>query len=530
MADSVVPVPPSPGIDYHIRIRSPLIEVLSPALFTVFGLFLPAAQAVGFSPGFELTLSVLLLIVSGSLHLIDRQLERVRAAGFLVRARELFAVLVASALLIWAFVERPFPELVRGADFWIGIVAVAALFMFSSLLRRTFSARAFFVNAVLRAVTTKRPDSLAATSIAAATREFSIEAGEASNGASRSRHLLVFFIVWTIGVLVVEEWILGRADLVLEIGLIVTAVDLLFGLTILGRMEEDQRLMTEGIRPARQGASLKALMGGTLFVLLAGVALLAASRPALVSPERLSALLAWIAWLISLIPSPKPRPYTPPPVARSAAPPRAPMFDQLGRLPTGHTSELFARILTYLGWTLLGVVAAALLWILVSPLFRIDYRKSGPGALLNGVLLWAKGLIKGFSRYVRGLIEGVTQLGNAGNRSDSAGPSKRRTQARRETKRGRAGLMTLILGGGGRRFNRAFFRLVRWGEGQGVPFSRSMGPYEFVEKVGNRVPSLRDNLNTIGLLYEQQLFAPTPLGAAELAEYFKRIGEVVRRE
>ncbi len=507
-----------------IKLGSPFVVVILPLAFVIFGVFVPLSSLLHTSRRFGLLLSILLAGSATLLYLIDN--GRPRPPAFLSNVRALAATLLLSGLGIWAVAGDPFDSYLRSAELWITVALVTLLFLLRTVLQRGLNVRRFFVQAVLRSVNAPSEASIALQSVAGATREFSVEAGEAASGVTRVRRLLIFFLIWSLGALVVDGWVLHRQNVLLQVGLALTAVAVLFGLTLLGRMDEEQRLLTEGLLPSREGSRLRSLLAGLLFALALLLSLFAASAPPLLSESALRQIMAWLAWLIHLLPSPKPRAYTPPPPPRAPTPHHSPLFDQLKALPAMQGSDLIGRILTYLGWTIAGAAALGVLWLLVAPIFRADYGSEGLRGRLRSMGLYLSRLLANAARWARELIGAFGGFQNPGEGASA----EERTTKRRTLPRRRGGLLSSLFGTGGRRFSRAYLRVVRWGEARGVPFSHSDGPREYLERVERKAPESRDLLELIGELYERHLFSPRPLSAEQMSAYFKAIGEVVKHE
>lgn len=508
-----------------LKLGSPFVVALLPTAFVVFAVLVPFSGLVDTSRLFGALLSIVLAGSAAAGYLIDDR--RPRPPALLSNVRALTATLLVSGLVVWAVAGEPPAAYVRGAELWITLASVTLLFLLRAALQRGLAVRRFFVQAVLHAVNTPGESTLAHRSVAGATREFSVEAGEAAAGVTRARRVLIFFLLWSLGTLILDGWVLHHQDGLLQFGLTLTSVAVLFGLTLLGRMDEEQRLLTEGVLPSREGSRLRSLLAGLLFAVALLVSVFAASAPPFLSESTLHRILAWIAWLIHLLPSPKPRAYAPPPPPRVPTPHRPPLFDQLKALPAAQGAGLLGHILTYLGWTIAGLAALGILWVLVAPIFRADYRTVGLRGRLRSAASYLSRLLEGATRWARELVAAFGGFQGPEERADGA---ERASRKRRTSPRRRGGLLSSLFGTGGRRFSRAYLRVVRWGEARGVAFSRSDGPREYLERVEREAPESREPLRLIGELYERHLFSPRPLSSEQMSAYFKAIGEVVKHE
>lgn len=506
-----------------------LVVVSTPVLFVVFGVVLPIGGAVGLDSSFEVLLGLLLAASGAAVYLVERQLMRVRRTGVASEIREIVVLLLANGLLVWGFLRQPLGQVVRGAELWTAVASVSLVWALVGVFRRTMARREFYVEAVARAAETKTPDRMESEAVAAATRDFSFEAGEAAESVTKCRRWTIFFIVWQAGVLVVAEWAMNRLNIAQEIGICFSVAVALYDLVVLGRMREDQRLLAEGLMPTKKGVRIKSAVSGSIFAAAGTASLLFALRTAFIPRSALESFFAWIVSLLARIPSPTQRPFAPSPISRALPKPPRELSDGLAGLPSAHGSEILAQLLGYLGWTLLALLALAFLWLLVSPLFRLRLRRGELFAVLWEMVRQAG---RSLTRSFRGLVEAVGLL--IGLRHDRAllgtrGSVADNTRAEKRTRRRASiALFRAVFGGKDHRFRRAFQRFVSWGEQHGVPFSTAVAPKEYADLVGRRVPELAGELARIADLYEQHLFAPRPLSADALERYFTAIKGVIR--
>lgn len=510
-----------------LELSRPLIVVAAPVVFVVFGLFVPTARALGEPVGAQLLFSLLFGVVGAAVYLAERRFHRTRVSGAAVRIREFVVLVFAVALIEWGLLGTMPSLLLARPLFWIGEVAALIVFAFVTGLQSQLGRREFFFGAVRRAVKSHTGEAAQGGIVMAAARDFGIEAGEAEDGMRRVRRWLIFFVVWFIGLLVVTAWVLriaGEGEQLLIAG---SSAVVIAAIIALGRMGEEHDLVMSGLLPSPRGSSLGLFILAPLFLLSAALALVLATRPAPISDATLAAIGAWIAWLFSLIPSPKRHSAPPPPSHHPAAPIRPPSFAQLHKLPQAHTSQLLHTILVYAGWTILALLVAGFIWLLISPLFRMQYRR---GSLARSLRNAIRGLLASFRRALARLREATASVGGLRGEERPAALDRaddERGEPRRRRRRG--GLFGALFGGPNRRFARAFLRLAKWGEQRGVPFSRSTGPREYVELVGERLPELRGELSEIALLFERHLFSPRPLTAEQMADYYSKISEVTHR-
>lgn len=512
------------------KLRSPLVAVAAPALFVIFGLFIPFVRLLDLALAARIAIPLLVAAVAGVTALVDRRLAGLHIGGAAAASREFVVLLLGCALIMWGVLRAPLVKLVTRPELWIALAAATAVWLLSGVFRRSLAQREFFLASVLRAVESGSRDPSRSEALRAATRDFAIEAGEAQEALSKARRWLVFFLVWYVGMLTLLAWILGSAAEGEQIGICVSAVVALAALAVLARMGEDQHLIMEGVLPSHEGSLLSSTVSVSLFLLCGLLALLLALLPAGIPQSTVAAIVAWLLALLARIPSPEVHGGAPPP-ARPFPSPRPEFLGHLRSLPPAHGWELVGKILTYLGWSLLALVAAGIIWVLISPLFRLKGHRLDMPTLIRAT--WRRtlnSLTAASGRMIDALsiLLGLRVHAGRGSFEEPAQSSERRP--RNAVGRRGARMIDVLFGSSDRRFVRAFFKLVRWGEGHGVSFTRSVGPVEFAERLATRVPEASGKLSEIALLYEEHLFSAQPLSGARLATYFHRIEEVVRHE
>jgi hypothetical protein len=394
----------------------------------------------------------------------------------------------------------------------VWLLLIATQWLFSAAIYRALDRRALFRESVER---------WGHGDPAAAYRSFADEAGEALAAVRRIRRIVRFFAVWSIAMLILVEWILRRPFPVWEEVLLGAA--LLVELAVmkpLGAWEEEQTLMGEGIRMNES----ERLVGNASALLLAvpclALAVLLGLAPALLPDSLIAAFFHWLASLfnhpVRAVGPP------PPPPAAPAFPTRPEILQKLAGGPPPAPSLLLQEILRFIGRALLVLLGLATLWFLIHPLIRgrrgagrtpFDLIASIPRRLrllLSALLEWMRSL--GAAVRASGDVEGVKGL--------------RAMIARVGRARGRRAPAPSA---SARRFVRSFFRLVRWAEGKGVPFSGSFGPLEYARLICAHIPEAGPAAEGVALLFERNQYSGVPLSGQALSAYYEGIRTVMKK-
>jgi hypothetical protein len=174
---------------------------------------------------------------------------------------------------------------------------------------------------------------------------------------------------------------------------------------------------------------------------------------------------------------------------------------------------------------LIGIPGVAFLIALIAPLFR---RSGGKVHPLVSVWKW-------FSRFSASVASAIR------NMRSSFRKFKKRSKIRRS-------LLDNLFGGGRseeeeedrdrrpgffRRLTLAkniktFLRLIRWGEKHGARFAAYLGPKEYLDDVGLKVPDIRQTLMEIAELFEEQLFSTHEITDEKNSAYYSKVRTVLK--
>ena len=501
-----------------------LLAVIVPELFLLSGLLIPARMVVPMHAAVTAVLPVLLLAVGSVGYAVDRFLTRERIPGFIAKLREGILVLAGSILLVWGLLRlsasdgrMTFLDAASTFDFWTVLILVSSQWLFTSAVYRSFRIRSAFLAAITRQ---------GEEHLAEAYRDFADEAGDAAAALRRLRRMVAFFAVWNILLALIVEWILRvRLGWGEELFLALTLLLYLIVLKLLRDRAFEQSLLADGIL-LHDAERLIADAGAIILMAVSLVAsiLFALLPPAL--PESLiGALLAWIGGLFRGSPHAMAAPPPPPQLQPNFAPPEA--LRRLGTAMPSHPSQFLADLLRVLGWCLLGALIAAVIWLLVAPLFRARPPKGRLLSRLAQSLSRAvRGGLAGLAAWIRGIVSAMHSVGDVRWGEGRMRAIVERASSERSGRTGHQGLGA----GSTHRFLRAFLKVIRWGERRGVAWSPSDGPLEYVRMVGSRTPESLPLLVDVALLYERQLYSPRPLPPEAVSEYYQKIRGVLRNE
>lgn len=80
------------------------------------------------------------------------------------------------------------------------------------------------------------------------------------------------------------------------------------------------------------------------------------------------------------------------------------------------------------------------------------------------------------------------------------------------------------------RVSRAFLRLIRWGNRQGLVFTNVTAPGSYALKLSERFPGHKETIAFVADCFEQAVYSPLPLGKERLGEYECAVRNIVRQK
>ncbi len=298
------------------------------------------------------------------------------------------------------------------------------------------------------------------------------------------------------------------------------AVGGVVAIAVLNNAAEDQLLSAEGVsltpfyRRRRQIYVLAILATAVV-----AVALYARSS-SLLPLDLFEPLLAWLARLFDR--KRELRPYRPPTPGMGR--PELDLLRQL-RLDSSGPSPLLEllRFLLRVIWNvirllLLALLAYFLIAPLVSPTLRRRVRALRPLAFVREQL---RRLMRALSEMLRDIAAWLRRPAGARARAKTG----RRRSWHRRLRFQRRGLfkrweMGTVL--------RAYVRLLRWGERQGVRFRAPIAPREYLGLVARVRPECAAELGEAGQILEESLYSPRRAGRDRIQRYLRIVKELVR--
>lgn len=289
---------------------------------------------------------------------------------------------------------------------------------------------------------------------------------------------------------------------------------------VLNNAAEDQLLSAEGVSlpPFYRRRRLIYVLAIIAAAVLA-VALYA-RRTSLLPLDLFEPLLAWLARLFD-----RRRQMRPFPMPSPGA--RRPEIDLLRRLnleDTGPSAllELLRFLLRVIGNVVRVILLAALAYFLIAPLASPTLRRR---VRALRPLAFARDQVRRLLRVLADMVRDI--LGWL--RRPAGGRPRERTGSRRSWHRRlrlrRRGLfkaweMGTVL--------RAYVRLLRWGERQGVRFRLPIAPREYLDLVARARPEQAAALGEAGAILEESLYSPRRAGRERIQRYLRIVREVVR--
>ena len=365
-------------------------------------------------------------------------------------------------------------------------------------------------------------------------REFSAEAGDSEKAITRVKRILLFFQVIVILLLFS---LLAFGSGVRPVYVVLSFFHVGFGLfflVLLNHFLEEQSYLGDGLQITTK---LNTRWFMAFFVVLAlGIilTLIVVGNDSLLPASYIGQFFRGIdEWFANrardVVPKYKPQSSDGAPLMSDLANAR----DRLaGDLSMGEKrSEVLANILRIVAFSLLGLIGVGLIVFLVRPLFSKESRENMKnrhpiqfvkskllaffqfvGKALSGIVKWLKSPKKGVRRFTQAIADRL--------RESPVFSREARLARKREAERSK-------LRQHGREI-RAFVRVIRWGEGLGVKFRKSLGPMAYVDLVGKAVPESQGALYAVAGIFEEIMYSQHSVPESRTEEYFQTIRDLVQ--
>jgi hypothetical protein len=511
---------------FHRSSVHPLISILLPYLFLfatdamlrriVLDQFIPAAPT-----GFW----ILMLAVGIAEAALANVLFRQRIGGLLPRLRELLLILVLSLVLLMTL-----KRYVAGGDFnpvkpeiLYCLSLVLVQWVLSFVVHLAFRQREILLASVV---------GVAPQDLQAKVRGMAAEEQVLERRLGGVKKLLLFFQVAVLFLCLFAAGQAGRLDPVLvTLTAVHLGVGILFLVLINGFLDE-QLHQAEGIELSR--TLLRRRFLAFLAIVAAAILLVVplVGKKSLLPPTFISNLY------YSLVPDLTTRIAQQVEAAeqKKKAEEEGPSGLQIekpnleGLQGTQKASPLLTRLAKIAGFTLLGILGAAVLYFAARPLFSRDVwtqiRNAHPLRMLKRKILDALARIRGafgqfllFLRSPRKSMRASLRAGMARIRGDAGARAQERESARAMT-RGRKRQLDQVV--------RDFVRLVRWGEKKGVRFDKAIAPMDYVASLGKTLPQTKELLDEVGLLFEEIVYSNHQVGEPAQSSYSRSMRKILR--
>jgi hypothetical protein len=291
---------------------------------------------------------------------------------------------------------------------------------------------------------------------------------------------------------------------------------------VLHGFEEEQLLLGSGVPVPLRLQRRRILFCLSILAIAGGLVVLAARNASLLP---LSALIAFLRKLASLIPFPAGRSWTE--SLQLTLVERQRFYNSMLRPqplpPVSPLALLLVELARRLFRTLVGTgLFLFLLFPLLSQEFRDRLREMKPLAALLAKLkkslrFWGRFWLRilhwlRLSR--RPAVLTVDETGQADRASRGARYAVRRLSLRKRVQMGRV--------------QRAFAALLQWGEAQGIPYRFFYTPQEYAELLTAAIPAGREQLAIIVEVFEEAIFSTHLILSARMSGYFQAIRSVRR--
>lgn len=510
-------------VERYARLTIPFVAVLSPFLF-LWTLYLALRGAVldGFMaplPGFF----PFLLLAVGTLDVLV-SLRQQRFSGTGAKLREIAIVIIGAYLLL--LLTRG--DLVQGdfdptkPDVIAGLALVVLQWLISLGLFRALAHRTHF----LRLCADAPPETRAKH-----VQELNSEHSSADDGLDTVRRVLLWLGAVLLVVVIAAHGIAsGVVIRGTETLLILYTAHLLLALFILNRAKTEHALLSDGLEMPEEALRHQTwlFIGITALVALAVLPIVGkeSAFPARYLAEFVQTLDERLfgSETMTLRPSET--------TGRIARREREDFEIQRDYAdPTVDTSTpLTQRIARIVGIAVLGLIGVGVLYFLVRPLFserdgefnlaagiarlrsRFQTIMASIPKAIRDLVAWLRRPKRGLRSAAKGLLQRI---------QESPLPVARK---RKSWEAGRSRSDRKALG----KAVRAFVRVVRWGERQGVPYSVATPPLEYVQRLNHRTENPNPQLTEAAELFEEIVFSPTAPEDSKIAALIEKVTQALR--
>ncbi len=507
----------------YTRFVHPLLSVYIPFMFiTVVGVILVgstfAMRNVQLFPPF---FPLILLLAGVAETITGNMLHTERVSGVLPRLRELILVMIVSLGLILLF----FGDLTgRGlnlarANIWLSLIVVVVQWLLTLRIHTRLRDRELF----LSFFADKEPRTFQEIY---ATHNH--EGGNALEGLRSVRKLVLVLFGIAFAVLILLTWGAQLAIAGMQ-GILVFAFFASFFLiaSMLERSTEMLRVLASGHVVRREQVRQKNATMILLFAFASLVTLPLVGREAWLPADHLAS--AWDR-LVELLTLDRVMTAVEAPPGPSFGPQeQQPDLPPLGAAEGARAPSGLAEIFRYVGFGLLGLLAAGFLAFLVMPIVRM--RGSGTSlkqAVGKAFQNLAAGIRGGWAAFVNAIRRAMMHGRRVGRLISNVRDQARAATVAREAvaaNRARISKEERKIHG---KVLKAFMRFVRWARRHDVAFDLSLAPREFSEMVASRVPDQRVACLEIADIFEEIVYSHHEIGSQLQARYHEKVTSVVR--
>jgi hypothetical protein len=460
----------------------------------------------------------LLLLAAGMAEAgVSNYLYKEKVGEFLPRLRELILILIISFFILFLLTG----DLFRGnwkilrLEIIYPLVVIIFMWSFSYYVHQKLRNRELFLSMLI---------GVEEKDLAKTFREFHFEAGQSIDGIKSIRRLIIGFqIIIFVLVLVVSSMNARLSAGTTALILIHFAFGMIFFFSLNGFLQS-QDLFGAGFQVSKEIQSRR-FRFTMLVLVIGGLILVPIVREE--PPLPASILASIMAWLEEKLTLPEidleaqklDFEYTAAP--QDTMEEAAAALGGVGKEDNKALQGIFRTIIIGL---LIGLPAAAFLYVIIAPLFRKRGTKVHP--------------LKAFSKWIAtfwdSILSAIRNMGNSFKDFQKRGKIRRkiredlikeRKAEAGEEKGRRAGFFRRLTQA---KNIKAFLRLIRWGEKRGAKFQTYLGPKEYTETLGNIVPAIQETLVEIADLFEEQLFSHHEIDEEKNSKYFSNIRLVLK--
>ena len=501
---------------FYETVAHPMLAVALPLFFVLLmDQLLRAAVLIGLAPRPPGT--VIFLILTGIAEAaVSNALGRARSRQFLLRLRELLAVMIVAFLMFMLTTGAIFRgEFVPRDDVIYALVLVLALWVLTVSFHITLRTREAFLTTIINRE---------GEALRSGVRDYSTEATYSTSAMRRAKRFVVVFQSLVIGLFCAS--LLAGTEFPSTIVFLVLA-HLVVGISVLAVVDgyqEEQNYFGAGLTLK---ATLRRRRLGSAGLLLALAMLVAwplVGATSIISGGTIGDLLGRIADALT------------PTALEIAAPPDIDIGGEGDQFVTRDSITAFvgtggetavARFFRVVSPWLGAALVALLLRFLLRPLFSRDMRErlqelSLRGVLSRvgqGILAVLKSLATVLTRITLSPVSAVRRI--ARTVAETVEVQRHAAAARRaraaEVARWRE--HTHIIKG--------FLRLIRVGEKAGVRFRTAYGPLQYTGLLGERVPTQHSALSEVGALFEEMVFSGREVRPEQTRNYEAKLRAVL---